>query len=359
MSSPKLYKIDSKNSIREWYCETIDFGSYSEIVVTHGSKDGKLQEKRTRISKGKNIGKSNETTHQEQAESEAISKWRKQLDKGYSLVPEKVFLPMLAQDYSKHKKKIIYPAYVQPKLDGSRCTIRKMGDSIVGLSRKGKEWKVINHITDSLKLFFDENPNIILDGELYSKELTFQEILSAVKRDEPNELTEKVKFFCYDCYDKALTQLPFEERIKIVNSMDDFLHVEKVESIVVSSEDDVDEYHDLFVSKGYEGAILRNNHGLYKVNGRSYDLQKVKKFEDAEFKIVGMKLDKNNECVFECEIPGGTFEVKPEGTHEERVEYYNQKNIGKMLTVKYFGFTTSKIKEPRFPVGKFIRENDE
>lgn len=354
-----LYKIDSRDGIRVWECEVYDRGSYSEIIISHGTKDGKLQEKVTKISKGKNIGKANETCHYEQAILEATSKWKKQVDKGYSVIPQKVFLPMLAQDYSKHKKKISFPCYVQPKLDGARCTISKETDGVIARSRKGKEWKVINHITDSLILFFNDNPNIVLDGELYSEELTFQNILSAIKRDEKNDLTEKIKFFCYDCYDQDNPELVFEKRIKVIKGVEHIEVIRVVETLEVEQPEDVDDHHDRYVSNNYEGAILRNKHGLYKVNGRSYDLQKVKRFDDAEFKIVGMKLDKNDECVFECEIPGGKFEVKPDGSHEERVDYYNEENIGKMLTVKHFGWTTSDVPEPRFPIGKSIRENDE
>ena len=351
-----LYKIDSREGIRVWECVVFDRGPYSEIVINHGTKDGKLQEKVTKISKGKNIGRANETTHNEQAILEATSKWKKQIDKGYSITPQKVFLPMLAQDYSKHKKKISFPCYVQPKFDGARCTIRKESDGIIARSRKGKEWKVINHITNSLLLFFNDNPSIVLDGELYSEELTFQNILSAIKRDEKNDLTDKIKFFCYDCYHQDNPDLPFEERIKTINNISHIEVIKVVETLEVEHPEYVDEHHDRYVSNNYEGAILRNKHGLYKVNGRSYDLQKVKRFDDAEFKIIGMKLDKNNECVFECEIEGGTFEVKPDGSHEERVAYYNEENIGKNLSVRFFGYTTSEYKQPRFPIGVGIRD---
>ncbi|MEJ2027139.1 MAG: aconitase family protein, partial [Limibacillus sp.] len=74
---------------------------------------------------GKNIGRSNETTPQEQAEKEARAAWQKKLDRKYSLTPEEaretVFLPMLAHNWRKQKRYPEFPLDVQPKLDGVRC----------------------------------------------------------------------------------------------------------------------------------------------------------------------------------------------------------------------------------------------
>lgn len=351
----KLYKLDSKNKIRSWTVETKDNGdgTYS-ILVSHGLDGGIQQVKETLIKKGKNIGKSNETTVEEQAKSEAESKWNKQKDKGYTEDPNptRVLLPMLAHTYDKHSKKIIFPAVVQPKLDGLRCLIYYDG-VVRSVSRLGKEWKVIQHIEEELIPFFESNPDIVLDGELYSTEITFQDICSAIKRDEPSELTPKVKFYCYDCYDSNNPNLSFLQRYRVIEGLD-LQNTIVVKNTEVNNKSEINEVCEELVKLGYEGGMVRNTSGVYKVNGRSYDLQKVKKFDDQEFEIVSMTLDKNGECVFTCLCDNGQFDVKPEGSHEERKAYYNQDNIGKMLNVRFFGFTDDGI--PRFPIGVYIRE---
>ena len=68
--------------------------------------------------------------------------------------------PMLAHKYNPDKAD--YPAYIQPKLDGVRCVFTENG----AYSRTGKEFKNVDHITESLKNVFLESPSLILDGEL-------------------------------------------------------------------------------------------------------------------------------------------------------------------------------------------------
>ena len=66
---------------------------------------------------------------------------------------------------------------MQPKLDGVRCLIqyerrtRPREDVVVAYSRTGKEWKNIQHILFNLNPWFQLNPNVILDGELYNHDL--------------------------------------------------------------------------------------------------------------------------------------------------------------------------------------------
>ena len=62
--------------------------------------------------------------------------------------------PMLAHMYNPDKAK--WPAYIQPKLDGVRCLIKRVSDfpgqeylasfSVKAYSRTGKEFKNIDHI---------------------------------------------------------------------------------------------------------------------------------------------------------------------------------------------------------------------
>jgi len=81
---PILYGMDKKSKIKEWRIEVFDKGSYSIVEWKYGYVDNKKIEYQLRVDMGKNIGKSNETTHYQQALLEARSKWNKKKDiEGY------------------------------------------------------------------------------------------------------------------------------------------------------------------------------------------------------------------------------------------------------------------------------------
>ena len=87
--------------------------------------------------------------------------------------------PMLA--YPVSDKPINYDdkIFMQPKLDGVRCVIQYDNSEVKAYSRTGKEWKNIDHILFNLKPWFQLNPDIILDGELYNHSLkdNFEKII--------------------------------------------------------------------------------------------------------------------------------------------------------------------------------------
>lgn len=356
---PILYKVDSKGKIRQWEIWVDHYDSQSVINVKHGQKDGKFQIKSTYIKEGKNIGKKNETSHMSQAKKEAQSTWTKQLDNQYTENIEeqikngKDFRPMLAHKFSEQGTKIILPAYVSQKKDGIRCSIRLENNQIVSRSRKGKQFKVLDHIEKSLFNFFSSYSSIVLDGELYIHGESFQLIVGAIKRDEPNELTNQIEFHIYDCFDEDNPDWLFEDRLEFIRTLD-YDNVKIVDSFKVKTEEEIYKYKDEFIKDGYEGLMIRNN-SPYEQK-RSYNLQKVKDFIDDEFLIIDFKIDKNQETVFVCQSEKGCFDVKPKGTHEYRKSLADKKYIGKMLTVEYFGFTDKGL--PRFPIGKDIRDMD-
>jgi len=132
-----LFAKDKNGKVKQWKIHVEDHGSYSRIVYSYGYINGKQIEYKLDVTSGKNIGKKNETTHFEQACSDARSRWEKKqnIDKYVDDLlteedekeiknkineeeNEKIPAPMLAQDFNKHSKKIKYPCYVQPKLDG-------------------------------------------------------------------------------------------------------------------------------------------------------------------------------------------------------------------------------------------------
>ena len=201
--------------------------------------------------------------------------------------------PMLAYPVSAKPIDYTKPVFMQPKLDGVRCLIQyerrtqPREDVVVAYSRTGKEWKNINHILQSLEPFFQANPNVILDGELYNHALRddFEKIISCVRKQKPTaidraESRRLVQFHCYDIVDETTT---FEERYKFVdfNLKDPSIYgVRTVKTIVTPTESQAKVNHARNLDAGYEGSILRIN-DVYKC-GRSWSLRKFKDFHDAE-----------------------------------------------------------------------------
>ena len=183
--------------------------------------------------------------------------------------------------------------FMQPKLDGVRCLIqyekRRISNPIkkvVAYSRTGKEWKNIDHILQSLKPFFQDNPNVILDGELYNHALRddFEKIISCVRKTKPTaidraESRKLVQFHCYDIVDETM---PFVDRIHWLNKkLARFPYgVRLVETQSVLDKKDSELLHEYNLEQGYEGSILRLN-DVYQCK-RSHSLRKFKDFHDAE-----------------------------------------------------------------------------
>jgi DNA ligase-1 len=204
--------------------------------------------------------------------------------------------PMLAYPVSDKPIDYTKTVFMQPKLDGVRCLIqygdvRGRGPEVKAYSRTGKEWKNINHILEALAPFFQANPDVILDGELYNHELKddFEKIISCVRKTKPKaidraESSQLVQFHCYDIVDETM---PFVDRTHILPQLLSYplpYSVRLVPTIVVYDEEDAKLYHKTILERGYEGSILRLNE-VYKC-GRSWSLRKFKDFHDAEAKLV-------------------------------------------------------------------------
>lgn len=365
---PTLYTKNSNGTINRWDI-FVELSGFAPIVVTRwGQVDGAIQEGREVITEGKNIGKKNETTPFEQAAKEAKAKWTKQKKLGYveSLadaekgkvdeIIEGGIFPMLAQKYRDHAAKIKWPAFVQPKLDGIRCiAIIKNGKCSLW-TRTRKRINSVPHIVTFLENYF-EGKSIILDGELYNHDLKsdFEKIVSAVRKDEPAPGNEIVQYHVYDIIDIGTFQYRATQLLRLPAGGT----VQYVPTHKVESEEKALEYYSICMEDGYEGIMIRNSDAIYEVNKRSYNLQKVKEFDDDEFEIVGTEEGKGTmagKAVFICKTKkGDTFNAKMKGKLENLRQYLNNpKVIGKKLTVRYQGYTKYNI--PRFPVGITVRD---
>lgn len=361
---PTLYAKASNGKTKQWAIrvEIDDVIGIATIIMESGYTDGKIAVNERKITEGKNIGRSNETTVEDQAIADAQSKYNKKLDEAYSpdvtaLKDLTVKLPMLALGYEKRKHNIEFPCFVQPKLDGVRCIAEIKDMAVTYTSRKEKPFTTLAHLTDDI-LPMAKGILAPLDGEIYvHEEMTFQEVTSAIKKLGDN--TPKLKYCIYDIMDENLT---FAERNELlVSAFDkDYPTLELVPTYEAANEEEIKKYHEQFVSEGYEGVIIRNKDGKYKIKHRSKDLQKWKYFMDDEYEIIGGKEATGGDAgtvIFRCKTAtGGEFDVRPRGSRETRRRWFDELDSikGCMLTVRYQNLSDDGI--PRFPVGISIRD---
>jgi DNA ligase 1 len=371
MDNQTLYTINTNGKVKIWTICVKGTKDIAQIIINTGLENGKMTIFTSEINKGKNIGKANETTPLEQAISEAKSKYNKKLDAGYTKTKQKttsdnnIILPMLALKYQEAGHRIKFPCYVQPKIDGLRGVLQKKEL----YSRLKNKFSNLDHILHEI-----QDCEYMLDGEIYSelgkgKEtqrekgqetiLTFQQINGLVKKKTLNEQDKKdmlnMVYIVYDFIPHAneIKKLTFHERYAILNdyfSKKKFKYIKLLQTHIAKDKDELIKYQKKFIKDGYEGLIIRNFDGLYKIKNRSADLQKFKDFQDSEFKIIGFTEGDNSTekgcIIWICQTKDGKeFNVRPKGTFEERRKLYKdgKKYIGGMLTVMYFDHTDDGI----------------
>jgi DNA ligase-1 len=364
-SSPVLKSKTREGKDKMWQCHILNYKDlwYTQTSYWQTKNDGSnstLQWSDPYEVKGKNVGRANETTPEEQALLEFERAIKKQKDKGYSEEGEEseiLPLPMLAHKFSDRGHDVIWPALVQPKLNGQRMLF----DGEAGWSRGGKIIlpQVINHIQEAL---FGLPEGVILDGELILPDnVLLQETMKAVKKYRPG-ISERLQYWVYD----LISPLPYEERLNLLNELID----ETVEdciiltpSLPVDNLNEVMKIHTEFTGRGFEGTMLRSGPLGYDIGHRNVQLQKIKDFVDGEFEIVNVVEGDGRfkgAAIFVCDNGfGEQFSCAPEGSMEVRREYFKERSnlVGKWLTIRYQELSNKKI--PIFPIGISVRETKE
>ena len=218
--------------------------------------------------------------------------------------------------YQDRKDKVVFPVTSSYKLDGVFAVV-KNGRFC---SKNDNEFAAVS---DCLAGHGFEDG---VEGELYRPLMLFEDIISAVKRDEPNDLTPHIGFYPHRA-------------------------IYKVES---NSHEELDAAMELAVAAGYEGIVITTQGG---------EMLKYKPFFDEEYIITDAVEGKGKFTgllgKFICHgihDNSKTFGVPMNGDYaylgrlwEDRCTF-----IGAWVTVRYQNKTKNGI--PRFPRGTSIRD---
>lgn len=364
---PELYKQDSKGKTRVWFME-----QDGDKFRTHdGILGGTVKASGWKTAKPTNVGRSNERSGVDQATFEIEARYTKQQKGYYYDSVDDIHLgcryvdPMLAATYKKFEI-----GEVQPKLDGFRCIITKDGPQ----SREGELLPGGRHIHRMLveRGIFERLPTLEIDGELYNHDYRedFGGLSSLLRKENVTDeqqakIEEVVQFHVYDVASMD-GKTRENRRVALANfvQMIDSPLIHLVPSYMAQTESYYTELHGSFVEAGYEGSMWRDPHSLYEKGDRSKGLQKRKDFDEEEFNIVRIEEGEGNWAGAAkrvvCWLPDAdqseepteknTFEAGLRGKYDANAKLLAERDEHKVVSIRYFGFTTSEIPKPRFGV---------
>ena len=287
--------------------------------------------------------------------------------------------PMLAKQADKVTNTKIYDELwlASRKIDGLRCLIYMGDDNKLHTASRGAMnydaamFEILNH-QDLIKLF-KENPGLIMDGECYHHGWTLQQLNSIARTQKTAVDYSVLQFYWYDIVD---TNSTFDERWSYMQDIKDQmnlsfnpeknfergeLRIQFVPQEKVSGWDNMMKLHNQYVSEGWEGLVIRDPDKVYRPNGRTNDMIKIKIYKDDCFKVVGIEpgLRGSEDMVFIMEMSDGrTFKAKPFGDKAQKEEYWNnfeEKYNGHIGECKFFYYSDDGI--PLQPAFKAFRDD--
>lgn len=207
--------------------------------------------------------------------------------------------PMTASSFDIDSQVLDYPVIASEKIDGVRMFVHDG----VGYSRSLKPLP-----NKSLQRFIHENSESLegLDGELIvgddpTKEGVFNETSSAVRSVNSDSY---FIFFVFD--DRSNPNLPYKDRLdsvmcRTVDYKPVFsrnVELEYCTSVYIQNKEELLNYLNKALTKGFEGVMIRDPKGPYKFGRstlREKLLLKIKPFEDSEGIIIGFEEMFHNE----------------------------------------------------------------
>ena len=238
--------------------------------------------------------------------------------------------------------------WVSEKLDG----VRAYWDGKKLISRQGN----VYHAPEWFTKDFPVQP---LDGELWIKRSTFEQLISTVRKNKPVDSEwQQVKYMIFDLPGSGSN---FTERLtELQQLLDDHdnPYLQLIKQYRLADHDELQEKLKSVIKAGGEGLMLHRGDSIYMA-GRTSDILKVKTFQDAEAIVIAHLPGKGKYegmlGAIRVETPDGKqFKI---GTGFKDKDRENPPAIGSQITYKYFGLTRKGT--PKFASFLRIRENYE
>ncbi len=236
----------------------------------------------------------------------------------------------------------------QPQSDLSKFWISEKFDGVRAYWDGSQFFTRTGHKIHAPTWFTEYLPSTALDGELWIDRGRFDDVSGTVRTTDPiDEEWREIKFMVFDLPHSLKM---FDSRLKelaVIVQEANLPHLTLVEHFKVADQKELDDKLNRTVAKGGEGLMLHRGDSLYQAK-RTYDLQKLKPFDDAEARVIahlpGKGKYQGKLGAILVETNGGIqFKIGSGFSVDERE---NPPPIGSMITYRYRGKTSND--KPRF-----------
>lgn len=236
---------------------------------------------------------------------------------------------------------VVKDFWISEKLDGIRA--RWNGSELVTRN---------DNIIHAPSWFVKNFPPQTLDGELWLSRNSFEQTASIVLREVPSDDWQNIKFMLFDLPEH---KGDFTQRLTELYYLADTIaspNVQVIPQFRLTNQSQLMGKLDELVLKGAEGLMLHHRAAYYQ-DGRSTNLLKLKKHQDAEARVIAHIPGKGKyqgllgSMLVELDS-GLQFKI---GSGFSDIQRQEPPPIGAIVTFKYYGLTAKGI--PRF--ASFLR----
>ena len=294
-----------------------------------------------------------------------------------------VIKPQLAKQADKVTNTKIFDKewLISRKLDGVKALFYYRDGEIHTASRGGEDYDpATTHLREDPKLlkFFETHPTVILDGELFVRGKTLQQISGAARMEKNAYDCDWLQYWIYDCYDTYVPDIVASVRYRFLVEICEYYDIPMYLSIkddehnvpirlllheYVEGWDNMKKLHDKWVAEGFEGAVITDPSKPYKPGSRCNNLIKIKQYKSEDFTVVGYKLGLrgSEDMTFTCALGDGrTFEAMPVGDRATKAEYvknFDNKYRGHKAECTFFNYSDDGIPtQPKLRIFRFDLE---
>lgn len=295
-----------------------------------------------------------------------------------------VIKPQLAKQSEKVTNPKIYNKkwMISRKLDGVKALFYYKDGEIHTASRGGEDYDpATNHLRTNPDLldFFSKHPDVVLDGELFKRSKTLQQISGAARLEKNAYDCDWLEYWIYDCYVSSNPDMVALDRYKFL--INELVYKFGIPGYTSVKDDEMDfpvrvlshkpiegwnnmiQEHDQYVNEGFEGACITDPDKPYKPGSRGNQLIKIKQYKSEDFKVVGYELGLrgSEDMTFICELEDGrTFKAMPVGDRETKAEYvenFEKKYLGHKVECTFFNYSDEgKPTQPKARIFRFDLE---